>query len=98
MVTPENRMSEDGLHALRDLVELRMYLVAQSQHKPWPLFPRSIKDQRKSRKPYKDALDPATVAELQDQGFLESTSNRTFVVSKSGYQFYERAFKNRIPA
>jgi hypothetical protein len=34
--------------------------------------------------------------ELLDRGFIEATSNRTFVVSKSGYQFYERGSKPHI--
>ena len=45
MVTPENVISIAGQHALQDMVELQMYLVAQSPYKPWPMFPRRRKQQ-----------------------------------------------------
>ncbi|HEY9141626.1 MAG TPA: hypothetical protein VIN93_12075 [Bryobacteraceae bacterium] len=93
----ENTISGVGLNALRDMVELQMYLVAQAPNKPWPMHPRSTKGQRKARKPYRNPIEASAVAELLDQGLLEATSNRTFVVSKYGHQVYEREMK-RISA
>ncbi|MFY9725429.1 MAG: hypothetical protein WB579_02545 [Bryobacteraceae bacterium] len=93
----ENTISGACLHALRDMVELQMYLVAQPPNKPWPMSPRSTKGQRKARKPYRNPIEANAVIELLERGLLEATSNRTFVVSKSGYQFYEREVK-RISA
>lgn len=46
MVTPENTLSVAGQHALQDMVELQMYVVAQSQHKPWPMVPRRMNKQQ----------------------------------------------------
>ncbi len=43
MDTPENTMSVGGQHALRDMLELQMYLVARSQRTPWPLLRRGTK-------------------------------------------------------
>jgi len=37
MDTRDNPMSAGGQHALQDMVELQMYLVAQSLRMPWPL-------------------------------------------------------------
>ena len=96
MVTPENTMSLAGQHALQDMVELQMYFVVQSQNAPWSMFPRGTKEQQKGRKPYSNPVDADAVKELMDRGFIEATSNRTFVVSKSGYAFYERQMKPRI--
>ena len=96
MVTPENTLSVAGQHALQDMVELQMYVVAQSQHKPWPMVPRRMNKQQEERKPYSNPVESSAVMELLDRGFIEATSNRTFVVSKSGYQFYERGSKPHI--
>jgi len=97
MVTPENTMSVGGQHALQDMVELQMYLVAQSQQTPWPLLPRRTKGPHEVRKPHSNAVDLSVVRELADLGFIETTSRRTYIVSKSGYQFYEREI-NRLLA
>ena len=91
-------MSGGSLHALRDLVELQMYLVAQSHDKPWPLLPRRRKEQQEDRVPYSNPVEASAVRELMYAGFIEATSSRTFVVSKFGIQFYEREVKNRISA
>ncbi len=96
MVTPENTLSVAGQHALQDMVELQMYLVAQSQHKPWPMVPRRVNKQQDDRKPYSNRVESSAVMELLDGGLIEATSNRTFVVSKSGSQFYERKIKPHI--
>ena len=40
MVTAEKMMSVDGQHALQDMVELEMYLLAQSRLAPWSMLPR----------------------------------------------------------
>jgi|ERR1017187_5652920 hypothetical protein len=97
MVTPENTMSVDGRHALQDMVELQMYLVAQSQQTPWPLLPRRTKGPHEVRKPFSNLVESSVVKELADLGFIETTSRQTFVVSKSGSQFYEREI-NRLSA
>jgi hypothetical protein len=96
MVTPENTLSVAGQHALQDMVELQMYVVAQSQHKPWPMVPRRMNKQQEERKPYSNPVESSAVMELLYRRFIEATSNRTFVVSKSGYQFYEREIKPHI--
>jgi len=98
MVVPEKTLSVAGQHALQDMVELQMYLQVQSQNKPWPMLPRRMDRQRQAREPYSNPVESSAVMELLYQGFIESTSNRTFVVSKSGYHFYEREMRNRIPA
>ena len=96
MVTaPEITMSVAGQHALQDMVELQMYLVAQSQQTPWPMLPRGTKKLHDAKKPHSNLVEASAAKELVDQGFIEATSSRTFVVSKSGYQFYERQMKPR---
>jgi hypothetical protein len=96
MVTPKNTMSLAGQHALQDMVELQMYLEVQSQNKPWPMVPRRTNRQQEDRKPYRNPVESSAVMELLYQGFVEATSNRTFVISKSGYQFYERELTQHI--
>jgi len=96
MIPPKNPMSVAGQHALRDMVELQMYLVAQSQHKPWTMLPRRTRGKDEARKPYSNPVESSAVVELMDRGFIEASSSQTFVVSKSGHQYYEREMKNRI--
>lgn len=93
MVTADNRMSAGGQQALQDMVEMEMYLVAQSQQTPWPMLPRGTKKLHDSRKPHSNVVEASAAKELVDQGFIEATSSRTFVVSKSGHQFYEQEMK-----
>jgi hypothetical protein len=93
MVTAEYKMSAGGQHALQDMVEMEMYLVAQSQQTPWPMLPRGTKKLHDARKPHNNLVEASAAKELVDQGFVEATSSRTFVVSKSGHQFYERQMK-----
>ena len=93
MVTTQNMMGVGGQHALQDMVEMEMYLVAQSQQTPWPMLPRGTKKLHDARKPHNNMVEASVAKELVDQGFIEATSSRTFVVSKSGYQFYERELK-----
>ena len=88
-------MSIHGQCVLRDMVELEMYLEAQTQGKPWPLLPRGT--QPYSREPCCWAVDLNVVDELVDRGFIERTSSQTFVVSKSGREFYLRESKPVIP-
>ena len=95
MVTAANMMSAGGQQALQDMVEMEMYLVAQSQQTPWPMLPRGTKKLHDGRKPHSNLVEASAAKELVDQGFIEATSSRTFVVSKSGYQFYERQMKPR---
>jgi len=93
MVTPENTMSLASQHALEDMVEFEMYLLGQSQQTPWPMLPRGIRKLYRTREPYCNRVEWSAVNELLTEGFIEATSSRTFVVSKSGYQFYERQLK-----
>jgi len=93
MVTPENTMSLAAQHALEDMVEFEMYLVGQSQRTPWPMLPRSTRKLYGAREPYCNPVEWSAVKELLIEGFIEATSSRTFVVSKSGYQFYGRQLK-----
>ena len=93
MVTPESMMSPGGLHALKDMVNLEMYLVSQSQQTPWPMLPRRTKKPLEPKKPHSNPVESSAAKELLVQGFIEATSSRTFVVSKSGYQFYEREIR-----
>jgi hypothetical protein len=93
MITPENMLSLAGQHALQDMVEFEMYLVAQSQQTPWPMLPRGSKPPSGARKLYSKVVESTTANELLNQRFIEATSSRTFVVSKSGYEFYEREMK-----
>ena len=96
MVTTENIISVAGQHALQDMVELEMYLVAQSQQTPWPILPRGTKKVSGAKKPYSNSVESSVAQELVNQRFIEATSSRTFVVSKSGYQFYEREMKPHL--
>ena len=89
MVAPEI-LSAGGQHALQDMVELQTYLVAQTQRIPWPMLPRTCTKSFETQKAHSNPVELIAVWELLDLGFIEATSNRTFVVSKSGYQFYQR--------
>ena len=93
MGTSEKMMSVAGQHTLRDMVELEMYIVSQSQEKPWPMLPRRSKKRHQARKPYRNPVESSAAKELVKRKFIEATSNLTFVVSESGYQFYERELK-----
>jgi hypothetical protein len=93
MEAPESTLSVDAQHALQDMVELQMYLVAQSQRTPWPLFRRGAKGTRETRRPHNNPVERSAVKGLIDLGFIERTSTRMFVVSQSGCQFYESVMK-----
>jgi len=96
MVVPEKTLSLVGQHALQDMVELQTYLQVQSQNKPWPMLPRRTWGKHKARKPNSNPVESSAVMELMDRGFIEASSSQTFVVSKSGHQYYEREMKNHI--
>jgi hypothetical protein len=96
MVTPEDMISADGQHALQDMVEFEMYLVAQAQATPWPILRRGMKKLESAREPHSSLVESIAAKQLARQGYIEATSNRTFVVSKSGYEFYEREIKPRL--
>ena len=96
MVVSENMMSVGAQHALQDMVELEMYLVSQSQGAPCPMLPRGSKKSHQARKPYSNPVESSAAKELVEQGLIEATSSRTFVVSKSGYQFHERDTKPHV--
>jgi hypothetical protein len=91
-------MSDSGQYALRDMVELQMYLMVQPQQKPCPLLPRRTKTLLTDRKPHCNPIESSSVAELMDGGFIERSSSRTYVVSKTGYDFYESQLKTVHPA
>jgi len=88
MVTPENMITVGGQHALRDMVELQLYLVTQAQDTPWQMLRRRSKTPHDAREPYSNVVQSGVAKELVRHGFIEATSTRTFVVSKLGYQFY----------
>src|SRR5271165_5613680 len=87
-------LSVDAQHTLRDMITLQMYLLSQSQQTPWLMFSRRIKKLGDTNNPHNDLVKSSVARELLDRGFIEGTSNRTFVVSKSGYQYHEREMKN----
>jgi len=91
MFTPLEQHPSSVPDTLKDMIELQLYLVAQAQGKPWPLLARSAKPH--SRTPCRQAVDAHIVDELVDRGFIEKTSSQTFVVSKSGCEFYLRQGK-----
>jgi hypothetical protein len=93
VVTPENMTSADGQHALQDMIEFKMYIVAQTQEKPWPMLPRSVKNRKGARKPYSNVVASSVARELVALGFIEAVSSQTFIVSKSGDQFYSSAIR-----
>jgi hypothetical protein len=93
MVTPRNVLSDGGQHALQDMVELEMYLLSQSQKAPWPMLPRRSGKPHQAEKPCRKPVESSAAEELVRHGFIEATSSRTFVVSESGYRFYEREIK-----
>ena len=90
MVTPEKVMSVGAQHALKDMVELQMYLLAQPQQTPWPMLPRTMRTLPQGQKPYSNPVESSAAHELIDRGFIEQSSNRTFVVSKIGYEFHRQ--------
>jgi hypothetical protein len=89
MVTPEKMMSVDSQNALQDMVELKMYLVSQARQAPWPMLPRGRTNSLEASKAHSNSVESGAAWELLDLGFIEATSTRTFVVSKSGYRFYQ---------
>jgi len=93
MVTLQNAVSADAQHALQDMIELKMYLVAQSQQTPWPMLPRGVKRGQGAPNSCGKAVEFSVAEELIDRWFIEATSNRTYVVSESGHQFYLREIK-----
>src|SRR5580658_1154671 len=95
MVTPET-MSVGARYALEDMVELKMYLLSQSQQTLWLMLPQTRTDsfELKMRRLNSSSVEASAANELLDLGFIGAISNRTFVVSDSGLQFYQR---QRIP-
>jgi len=72
-----------------------MYLLAQSQRTPWPMLSRTRTNSMEIRTM---SVEVSAANELLDLGFIEATSNRTFVVSKPGYQFYQHRQRVRFSA
>jgi hypothetical protein len=99
MATRET-MSLAAQHALQDMVKLKMYLLSQPQQTPWLLLSRMRTDSFELMigRPHSASLEVSAVNELLDLAFIEATSNRTFVVSKSGLQFYERKTSGTSPS
>jgi hypothetical protein len=96
MATDNTMMSVSGQHALQDMVELQMYIVAQAQQKPWPLFSRGVRHLPGRGKPYCNPVESSASKELWERGFIEPTSSLTFIVSKSGYEFYTQELKLQL--
>ena len=95
-VTPNVIVSIPARHAIEDMVELEMYLLAQAQQAPWPLFPRGTKRLHEARSPHSMMVEFSVVSELVSKGIIEATSNRTFVVSTLGRDLYDREVKLNI--
>lgn len=93
MVTQEDSMSIDGRQAIKNMVESEMYLVAQPQQVPWPMLPRGVKKLKAIQRLNSSQVASGVARTLLDQGFIEATSCRTFVVSKVGHRFYEQNIK-----
>ena len=93
MDTAQNTVSVDAQNALRDMIELQMYLVAQSQQTPWPMRPRKAKSGLGAPDLSSRMVEFSVAKELVDRLFIEATSNRTYVVSESGYRFYREKLK-----
>lgn len=89
-------MSESGHHALKDMVELQMYLVAQLGERPWPLMPRGVKALAEFREPYCYSIEVAVANELLKLGLIEYSSPLTLVVSKVGNELYQREIKTTM--
>jgi hypothetical protein len=96
MAEDQNMVGVAAQQALQDMVELEMYLVAQPQQAPWPMLPRRTRKDHGVRNPQTNPVASSAANELIDREFLEATSSHTFVVSKSGYQFYQREMKPRF--
>jgi hypothetical protein len=88
-------MSVVAQHALQDMIEGQMYLLAQAQRTPWLMFPRT---RTNSIEAHSTSVAFSAANELLDLGFIEATSNRTFVVSKPGHQFYQHRQRVRFSA
>jgi hypothetical protein len=88
MVTPE--LSVIAKHALQDMVELQMYLLAQAQRKPWPMLHRTRTNSMETTRAHSTSVELSAANELLDLGFIEASSSRTFVVSRAGYLCYDR--------
>jgi hypothetical protein len=88
-----NTISFGSQIVLKDMVELQLYLVSQSQQSPWPLLPRGTKTRSDGRTPSRNSVESSAATELIERGLIERTSNRTFVVSKSGFEFYKREMR-----
>jgi hypothetical protein len=88
-------ITENGHHALKDMVELEMYLVAQPLQRPWPMLSRRRSAVPKTREPYHNPIESSAADELVKLGYIEYTSSVTLVVSKSGSDFYEREIKQQ---
>jgi hypothetical protein len=57
------------------------------------MLPRRTQTHPAAKKP--NPVESSTASELIDRGFIEQTSSLTFVVSKSGQEFYDREMKGR---
>ena len=74
VVTPKKVMSVGAQHALKDMVELQMYLLAQPQQTPWPMLPRTTRTLPEGQKPYCNPVESSAANELIDRGFIEQSS------------------------
>jgi hypothetical protein len=54
------------------------------------MYPRTRKHPLDTRKAHNNPVDVSVVWELRELGFIEASSSRTFIVTKSGQEFYDR--------
>src|SRR5436190_9798387 len=88
-------MSDSVRRALKDMVELELYLLVPRQQKPWLMIPR--RTGRPGNTLHCCAIELSVVAELVERGFIEHASTATYVVSKSGCEYYWRELKAVTP-
>jgi len=93
MVVPEKTLGVASQNALRDMVELQMYLEAHSPYTHWLMLRRRMGGQPEAREPYSNSVESSAVTELLDRLLIEAASSRTLVVSRFGYEFYEREIR-----
>ena len=89
-------MSDNSHNALKDMVELQMYVVAQSSNTPWPMMPRGRRPLPEVREALCNPIDSSAAKELFQLGLIEYSSSVTLVVSTFGMDFYEREMKERL--
>jgi uncharacterized iron-regulated membrane protein len=88
-------MSNEAQYCLMDMIELAMYLERFNGEMPWAIRRRGT---YALQKPARKTLLPGTVSSataraLLQLGLIEQASGDTFVVSKTGQEYYEQYLK-----